>query len=578
MGREKFSKVWEAVLRYPPLKERMQEKSPDIYHKVKQNIKEIASTHDVRFVRIVEEVFDRAIPFFYSHLKVGSIHGPYLNQLKQSETLIFVPNHQSHLDYLFLSYVLFKSHRFVPFIAGGINLNIFPIGPLFRRAGCFFIRRSFQNDILYKLSLEAYLFYLLENNIPIEFFFEGGRSRSGRLRPVKFGLFQMLVTAHSYLPEHSRRPLRFVPVSLQHETLVEQQSLLKELQGQKKKKENPFQLIKTATILLKQLGPVHLFLGESFSFSGLTQLQLNLQETEKEERKKIVHSLAIKCYQEVSNNLLITPQAFLSLVFLDFEEKKGFLLEEILNRWKQFSYLINLQESKKLAESLKSFDQAQETLKSSLKFLLDNKNILVVKENGKIFYGISKARRKYFAYYKNTILHHLLPFWMILTIWNSFQKGQSFSLKTINEVYNLHFSLLKFDFFFPEKKHQISIALSYFSVLLEKKVSSLKMFMEICEKMPQEELEEVNKKVQEQLKIVKTSFQGLYVFLYYCFKYFMLNSVEESYSHFLSLPEIVEISDENFSLESYTHAQKSFQSFSQEERSGIFVFLESYVH
>ena len=100
----------------------------------------------------------------------------------KNHNIIFVPNHQSHADYLALNYAFHKDYTDIPVhIAGGINLNIFPIGTMFRKSGCFFIRRSFTNDLNYKNTFEAYLYYLLKQGFPIEFFFEGGRSRTGKL-------------------------------------------------------------------------------------------------------------------------------------------------------------------------------------------------------------------------------------------------------------------------------------------------------------------------------------------------------------------------------------------------------------
>ena len=124
-----------------------------------------------------------------------------MRELMSKGSVVLVPNHQSHADYVEINYKFYKKYNRPLYVAGGDNLNIFPIGKIFRGGGCFFIRRSFQSDIIYKLTMEAYLYALLKQKQPIEFFFEGGRTRSGKLRPPKFGLYSMLLEAHSHLPE-----------------------------------------------------------------------------------------------------------------------------------------------------------------------------------------------------------------------------------------------------------------------------------------------------------------------------------------------------------------------------------------
>ena len=126
----------------------------------------------------------------------------------------------------------------------------FPLEKSFRDAGCFFIRRSFSNDILYKLALEGYLFLPFSvKGFLIEFFFEGGRSRSGKLTTAKVWLFQMLSVAHGHIPEEKRKKLIFLPVSIMHEYVPEQKTLTRELGVLKRKKSQQKELLKIFQIL-----------------------------------------------------------------------------------------------------------------------------------------------------------------------------------------------------------------------------------------------------------------------------------------------------------------------------------------
>ena len=113
--------------------------------------------------------------------------------------IVYVPCHRSHMDYLLLSYVLFHEGMVPPHIAAGINLNFFPAGPLFRRGGAFFIRRSFKGNKLYSTIFREYLAELFTKGYSVEYFSEGGRSRTGRLLQAKTGMLAMTIQALSLI-------------------------------------------------------------------------------------------------------------------------------------------------------------------------------------------------------------------------------------------------------------------------------------------------------------------------------------------------------------------------------------------
>jgi 1-acyl-sn-glycerol-3-phosphate acyltransferase len=120
-----------------------------------------------------------------------------------------VPCHRSHVDYLLLSYVIYNENLALPYIAAGDNLNIPFIGRILRGGGAFFIRRSFKDNQLYTAVMRAYLYQLVKLGVPLEYFVEGGRSRTGRMLKPKLGMLGMTVEAYI---KSQARPLAFVPV------------------------------------------------------------------------------------------------------------------------------------------------------------------------------------------------------------------------------------------------------------------------------------------------------------------------------------------------------------------------------
>lgn len=172
--------------------------------------------------------------------------------------IVYVPCHRSHMDYLLLSYVLYHEGMVPPHIAAGINLNFFPAGYIFRRGGAFFIRRSFKGNKLYSTIFREYLSELFTKGYSVEYFSEGGRSRTGRLLPAKTGMLAMTIQA---MLRGQNRPVTLVPIYIGYEHVMEVSTYAKELRGKRKEKENAGQVLKTLR-KLRNFGQGYVNFGE----------------------------------------------------------------------------------------------------------------------------------------------------------------------------------------------------------------------------------------------------------------------------------------------------------------------------
>ena len=180
--------------------------------------------------------------------------------------VVYVPSHRSHADYLLMSYQLHASGVVVPHIAAGVNLNLPLIGPLLRRGGAFFLRRSFKGNALYPVVFNEYMAQLIDRGAPIEYFIEGGRSRTGRLLAPRAGLLAMTVRAFLRAP---RRPVLFQPVYIGYEKLMEGKSYAGELSGKPKEKESLIGLFRGLGVLRQRYGHVALNFGEPIELTPL---------------------------------------------------------------------------------------------------------------------------------------------------------------------------------------------------------------------------------------------------------------------------------------------------------------------
>lgn len=465
-----FSEMEEIVLSYPKLRDRIKHKKED-KEKVLKNLKEIRAELSIPFLKTFEKFLDATLPQLYDGIHFYD-NGLNLKVLSEKNNIVLVPNHQSHADYVAINYIYYKKYQSPLYVAGGNNLNIFPIGPLFRRSGCFFIRRTFANDILYKLTLEAYLYYMLMKGCPIEFFFEGGRSRTGKLLPPRFGLYQMLIEAHNAIAEDKRKPLVFVPISIAHEYVPEQKSLTRELDGAKKVKENAAQVFGLIKLFSYQFGNVHINVGspvESHISSATEDLKTQTQK------------LALNCFVEVGRNMKVTPTSLLAMILLD-EPSGALKWDEIRNKAKHIiSYCQTFHVP--ITDSILP-DNLEKSLERSMDILIGNKKVEVIgNPTGQhVFYSIKEDSRKEILYFKNTILHHFLIPWIVHMGLSNIFNGH---IKTVDDLKKLFISQRKqllHEFYLPTVKEFFNRALEIVSDAIGREVTTLEECVELSHK------------------------------------------------------------------------------------------------
>ncbi len=194
----------------------------------------------------------------------------HLDKFKQAAPgfeVVYVPSHRSHMDYLLLSYLLYTHGIVPPHIFAGINLNLPVVGTLLRKGGAFFARRSFRGNVLYSAVFREYMAQLVAGGYSIEYFIEGGRSRTGRLLPPKGGSLAMTVRAYLRQPS---RPVLFQPVYIGYEKLMEGRSYLDELSGKPKEKESIWQLLMgIPKVLRSNYGQVVVNFGEPIRLNDM---------------------------------------------------------------------------------------------------------------------------------------------------------------------------------------------------------------------------------------------------------------------------------------------------------------------
>ncbi len=218
---------------------------------------EIAANYSYPFVVFMSGILGRLWNRLYDGVELVNFSS--LQSVGEGSEIVYVPCHRSHMDYLLLSYVVYHKGFVVPHIAAGINLNMPVIGSFLRRGGAFFLRRSFGGNVPYSAVFSRYLGLMMARGHSIEYFIEGGRSRTGRLLQPKTGMLAM--TVRSYVREPSK-PVVFVPVYFGYERVVEARTYIGELSGRPKEKESILGMLKTLPELRSRFGKVYVSFGE----------------------------------------------------------------------------------------------------------------------------------------------------------------------------------------------------------------------------------------------------------------------------------------------------------------------------
>jgi glycerol-3-phosphate O-acyltransferase len=276
---------------------------------------------------VLAVALDKLFSRIYAGIDIDQEGIARIRQESKEKALVLLPSHKSHIDYLIVSYAFNEANLPLPLIAAGDNLEFFPMGTIFRRAGAFFIRRSFGGDSLYPIVVDAYVRRLIREGYPLEMFLEGGRSRTGKLLAPKFGLLKMVVSAALAEPQ---RPVCFVPISIGYERVVD--SYEDELGGGEKAKEDAAGLLGATDILRSRYGRINLQFGQILTLEHVrSDLGLPSGALSPAKQRALVTRLGNRVMDEINRVTAVTPGALTALALLSYH-RRGQTHEKLLLR------------------------------------------------------------------------------------------------------------------------------------------------------------------------------------------------------------------------------------------------------
>jgi glycerol-3-phosphate O-acyltransferase len=321
----------------------------------------------------------------------------------------FIPCHKSHVDYLILSYVLYHHDMPCPLVAAGRNLAFWPLGPLFRRGGAFYLRRSFKGAALYARTFAAYVHKVLEEGYNVEQFIEGGRSRTGKLLAPKLGLLAILLEAYQ---SGACRELSFVPVSIGYDQVLEEESYLAEIAGGQKRAESLVQFLKVPKFLKGRSGRIYLEIAEPISLKHLeAQGARPLAARAAAERAEFCRDLGQRIAVAITRRSVATPHALAAAAILARVDERITFAELVESAEIYLNHLFRLKA--RLADTLildhrRALGQAVESYLRRGILEPDGARPAPPYTGGEGF-RIKESRRPALDYYKNTAVAFFAP-------------------------------------------------------------------------------------------------------------------------------------------------------------------------
>ncbi len=295
--------------------------------KANEMLRKMQALPDATAHRALEVVLRRIFERIYHGIDVDPEGLRLLRELSRDGSFVLLPSHKSYIDFLVVSWVLFKANMPLPMIVAGENLSFFPMGPVFRRGGAFFIRRTFRGDRLYAAVVDAYVRRLIKDGFALELFLEGMRSRTGKLLSPKFGLLNMVVSAVRGMDS---RPVFFVPISIGYERIVEAESHRHEITGGEKIKEDAAGLLSATEVLRHRYGSINVQFGRPITLREVEdQLGYAPGAMSPKQIRTTVVRLGNHVMDEINRVTAVTPGALTALALLS-HHRRGLAHDKLL--------------------------------------------------------------------------------------------------------------------------------------------------------------------------------------------------------------------------------------------------------
>jgi glycerol-3-phosphate O-acyltransferase len=359
-----------------------------------------------------------------------------LRELNRTAPLVFLPTHRSYADPLVLAEVLRAHDLPRNTVLGGNNMAFWPIGPLGKRAGVVFIRRTSGDDPVYRLALREYIAHLVSKRFNLEWYVEGGRSRTGKLRRPRMGLLSYLTGA---LDDGRAPDVALVPTSLVYDRMFEVDAMAAEQGGTGKSAEGLGWLARYVRGQVRNTGTARVRFGEPFSLKAAL--------AEAGEGRTRLEKVAFTICDGINRATPATPTALVTLALLG-AGGRALTLEQI-----RVSTAPLLDHLDRLGRPGPRGDLTGDGIERTLERLVTGEVVERYAGGEESVWSIRDGRHRVAAFYRNGAIHHFVNRAIVelaLLAASRAPAGRDPVDVAWEDALALR-DLLKFEFFFPPK-------------------------------------------------------------------------------------------------------------------------------
>ncbi len=413
-------------------------------------IDEIACKQSPGLIRFAEIVIGWVMNTMFQGVSYNEEGLQHIKAISQKGPIIFVPCHKSHIDYLMLPYLMYRNNMAVPYIAAGANLSFWPVGPIFRALGAFFLRRTFRGNVLYSKVFSEYIHRVLLEGYNIKIFIEGTRSRTGKLIMPKLGFLSILMNAYK---NGACDDLVFAPIYIGYDRVLEEKSYLHEIEGGKKEPESFLQVVSARKFLKNRYGKIYIKFHPTISLNNLLEKDgTRFDEMLTKDQNALCRNMGYRIINAINTVTVITPHALVASVFLNIP-KERLPYDDLLRHVEVYLQHVTLQNAD-IADTL-VMDHIH-AVENVLEDYAGRKLIERVDGNkdsplSEAVYKVNISRRPVLEYYKNNCISFFVP--AAFTALAILEKDAfQFSASDLQKVYLFLQDFFKYEFAFDVDK------------------------------------------------------------------------------------------------------------------------------
>lgn len=428
----------------------------EIYKEASTYLKEMYSEQNA----IVNTIFSQGAEFMLSRaydktIDVNPQELKELTKLMRRHPVAFVMTHKTYIDMLVLGLVLLRHGLPWPYIFGGINLDFFALGNVSRKNGVIFIRRSFQDNEVYKATLRHYIAHLVDHKSHFMWAIEGTRSRTGKLVWPKMGILKYIADAE----EDSKEEVKYIPVSVVYDLIPDVDEMTEEGRGKEKKAESFMWMVNYIKNLNNNYGKISVRFGSPVQKNSTPVAIIPGQDTLSGEANYTLPRFAFELVHAINR---ITPVTTTSLICTTLLSKFALTKTQIESDTVALMHIIESHKADALVDRGKAIG---ESVQVALNLLIQSNLVHQIGDGVKAKYGIVTKNYLSATYYSNMAVHYLYHRAFIeLAI---LKVLHSDPIKRVNDFWGEIMSLrdiFKFEFFYSNKAQfsdEIEADLSY---------------------------------------------------------------------------------------------------------------------